>query len=295
MLDIHPSDKAIGRTLWNNGWRQGSLFYAPSSSLVWNARSDDKVDGILTVKQRRLADIVGDESELLIVATQDCDIVADTDKEPFIEALLCTVEIDEGRLKGLDKNSARWFVVNLETHIMANAMDRLLFSKFSLISLTPIPWPSTAGRFQRYVDWLARRFDRPAIPDVLVSNFQKPVIDVFESLKKKQPQIIAAFNRAVHSMRIKLPTRSKPPYDVHVVLLARDESLTAEEDDAIRTVMSAIRAKLDSAQIALVRNPWIVSPERISLADYQRTRPLPLEYFSFQGETFVGANPVPRT
>lgn len=289
MSDHDYDEKTIGSKLWEDGWRQGSMFYAPSASLAWNTFPADESISFLTIEQKILGD-----SELFIVATQDCDIVAPATKEPFIEAFLCTIELDQNQLALLDRNSARWFVVQPRSSIVANAMDRILFSKHALTKLKPIPWSSGQVRLQRYIGWLARRFDRPAIPDALVSVFQKPVEKVFESLSKKQPHTIAAFNRAVSQMRINVPSSTIPPFNLQIILLTRDDNLTAEEHDAILAVTKAIRDRIDKQQVHLLPDAWLVTEAGISLADYNNSRPLALDYLTYQGDTISGTLPPSR-
>ncbi|HEX8229806.1 MAG TPA: hypothetical protein VF826_10910 [Chloroflexia bacterium] len=289
MSDPDYDEKTIGSNLWDHGWRQGSMFYASSACLAWNTFPADNSKASLTVEQRNLGD-----SELFIVATQDCDIVAPATKEPFIEAFHCTVELDQNQLGLLDRNSARWFVVQPSSSIVANAMDRILFSKYALTKLKPIPWSSGHVRLQRYIGWLARRFDRPAIPDALVSVFQKPVEKVFENLVKRQPDTIAVFNRAVSQMRINIPSSIVPPFDIQIILLTRDDNLSAEEHDAILVVTKAIRDRIDRQQIRLLPDAWIVTEAGISLADYNSSRPLALDYLTYQGDSISGSQPPPR-
>jgi len=44
------------------------------------------------------------------------------------------------------------------------------------------------------VRWLARRYDRPALPDALVEAFQIPVNEALEALDDKEPEIGEAFS-----------------------------------------------------------------------------------------------------
>ncbi|HEY0072060.1 MAG TPA: hypothetical protein VGE04_19030 [Chloroflexia bacterium] len=289
MSDPDYDEKTIGSKLWEDGWRQGSMFYASSAYLTWNAFPADDSRASLIIGQKTLGD-----SELFIVATQDCDIVAPATKEPFIEAFHCTIELDQNQLGLLDRNSARWFVVQPSSAIVANAMDRILFSKYALTKLKPISWSSGQVRLQRYIGWLARRFDRPAIPDALVSVFQKPVEKVFESLSRKQPHTIAVFNRAVSQMRINVPSRTVPPFDIQIILLTREDNLTAEEHDAILAVIKAIRDRIDKQQVRLIPDAWIVTEAGISLADYNNSRPLALDYLTYQGDIISGSQPPNR-
>jgi hypothetical protein len=160
--------------------------------------------------------------------------------------------------------------------------------------LTPERWPSSQDRFERFVRWLARRYDRPAIPDEMVKVFQEPVQKALEALDRDSPAVGAAFSRAIHEVRVNLPDHEDPPFDVQLVFLIKREGLTAEEVDSLFTAFDAIQAALDPTLVTLDPNPRIVTTEEISMAEYFATRPLFLEYLTYKGDEVEGERPLPR-
>jgi hypothetical protein len=147
-----PKDE-LGQRLHAQGWKQGTIFSAPSLFFLSNhlpPQTEGKGFGRRAVRP----------NERLIIVSQDCDIVAPQDTEPCVEALICTVEENAGRIKNLEANSARSFVVDPGNGLIAQAKDRVLLTKALLATLDPQPWPTDEARHQRFVRWLARRLCR---------------------------------------------------------------------------------------------------------------------------------------
>src|SRR6266699_1955363 len=113
-------------------WRQGVLFSAPSLLVVWNSISSDKGEPVLVQKIRRPR-----AKEKFVIISQTCDIKAEEEIEPYIEALLCTSndvskEKNINFLYRLDRNSARRFVLDFGTGLVAEAKYRVLLAKGAL-------------------------------------------------------------------------------------------------------------------------------------------------------------------
>jgi hypothetical protein len=161
---------ALGQALLEAGWRQGAVFDAPSVYFAWNENPASGKDEATTMKARKKR-----SKEKLVLVTQDCDIKASAEEESYVEALVCVVERRQDFLHRIDRNSARWFVVDPGSGLVAQAKYRVQIAKEALTTLTPEVWPSTATRLDRFVQWLARRYDRPAIPDPIVEAFQRPL------------------------------------------------------------------------------------------------------------------------
>jgi hypothetical protein len=285
-------NRPLGDTLLAAGWRQGALNSAPSVCFLWNAPSDSHTSetGESIVQQSRKVK----SREQCVLITQDCDIQAAVDHEPYVEALLCHRETNREFLSKVDRNSARWFVIDPAIGLVAEAKYRLHLAKEALLALTPEPWPSGPERLERFIRWLARRYDRPTIPDRLVEAFQNPVEAALTRLDKAQPHVGAAFSRAVHEVRINLPSSENPPFDLQLVLLVKREGLSEEEADAMAIASEAIQASLDPKIVRLDPEARILTEEEMSLAEYFATRPLFLEYHTYKGDEIEGAEPYGR-
>jgi hypothetical protein len=195
-----------GESLLDRGWQQGALFSAPSACFTWNDLADSGADEPIIQQHRKMR-----SGEKFIVITQDCDISALEQQEPYIEALLCKIYKNREFLSKIGRNSARWFVINFDTGIVAESKYRVQFAKQVLSTLTPEPWPSSPKKLEQFIRWLARRYDRPAIPDAIVKAFQKPLEDVLIRLDKDRPDAGVAFTKAVHEVRINTLASTEPP------------------------------------------------------------------------------------
>jgi len=116
------------------------------------------------------------------------------------------------------------------------------------------------------------------------------VQNLFRQLQKSSPDLIASFSAAFHEMRIRLPSNSEPPFEIHVLLLARGEGLRAEEADACREVEQAIRNVLNG-EVATLGEFLPVLESEISLADYFAMIPVLLDSLTYRGEAVLGDEP----
>lgn len=279
----------MGERLVAAGWRQGTLFTAPNAYFAHNHFDRAAGTNSLSLRNRLVK-----SSEKLVVASQACDIRANVQDEPYVEALVCKRSEDKSFLAKVERNSARRFVVAPETGLVAWAFLRVHLAKDSFATLTPEPWPSTPQRLERFVRWLARRYDRPAIPDPLVDAVERPLVEAVAQIDAAAPAVAHAFSRAVHDVRMSLPPTETPPFEVALVFLTRSDALTEEEADAISWVFEAMKQGLDPALVSLSPDLRILSPDEMSLTEYWATRPLFLEYLTYQGEEVEGAEPPSR-
>ncbi len=270
-------------------WRQGVLFSAPEITIVWNAFSGENPPRITTQSRKPRS------GEKFVVISQTCDIKAKKDDEPYIEALLCTKERNRGYLARIDRNSARKFVISSDIDLVAEAKYRVLLEKDVLDALTPEAWPGTTERFGRFVRWLARRFDRPALPDKMVETFQIPIENILKRIDGDYPSIGIAFSHAIYEMRVNVPEHEDPPYNLNLLMMCKQDSLSIEEADAIEYVFNTILYSLDSAIIHLDPEKRFLTDEEISLAEHRATRPLFLEYHTYKGEEIEGTEPFGRS
>ena len=279
-------DESLGQKLYDMGWRQGTLFQAPGIQFALIAsNAANPVGRVLQPRNVKT-------KERLILITQDCDIIAEGEVEPYVEAMICGT-VDVKHAARVDRNSARAFVIDPQTRLTAQARYRLSIAKDVLLGLTPEPWPNDPSRFERFVRWLARRYDRPAIPDSLVVNFQQPIERVLNRLDETAPDISAAFSRAIHEIRVKVPADERPPFELQLTFLIEGAELPDAELDALVAVDEMIRGAIDGNVVTLDETQFLTS-EQITMAEYFATRPLFLEYLTYRGAEVEGAKPFPR-
>ncbi|MBI3970904.1 MAG: hypothetical protein HY332_06405 [Chloroflexi bacterium] len=277
----------IGDLLVERGWQQGSVFRVPEGMeicFVSNELGQAEGGAAIQQKSRRVK-----ARERLVVVTQTCDIKAGEQAEPTVEVLICTVE-KSSFVQKVGPNSARWFVIDAQAGLVAQAKYRVQIAKQVLAQLEPELWPGTSERWEQFVRWLARRYGRPAVDDRIVEAFQRPVTALFDQLEAEQPELVAAFNQAVREVRITQPTTDEPPFKLVVVLLTRGGDLTEEEQRAIGEVAGALDSGVDP-RIVQVEAVEVRSEDTYAVRDYFATVPLYLEYFTYRGDDVEGAEP----
>ncbi len=273
-----------GERLLAAGWRQGSIFAGEGLSYLYDAGNG--ASGHRAIRS----------SEKLVLITQECDLLSR--HEPYVEAMLCRRQRGRDYLARVAQNSARVFVIDLnpesDSAWVVEAKYRLQLEKTLLHALAPELWPGTPRRLEQFVRWLARRYDRPALPDALVESFQKPVEQALRRLYDEQPATGQAFSQAVREVRVSLPPREQPPFDLHVVFLLHGGGITSEQADAMEAAEQAIRDALDPGVARLDGEVRQLDEEQLSVAEYFATRPLFLEWLTYRGDETEGAAPPPR-
>ncbi len=288
IADTNQPSLPLGDWLFEAGWRQGTMFSATSVCFVLNKLSDLDANEPVAIQRRKTK-----SDEKFVLITQDCDIKASEDREPYVEVLLCKCQ-KQKFLARVGPNSARHFVIDFDRGLVAEAMYRVSIAKQVLKTLMPEPWPSSAKRLEMFVRWLARRYDRPALPDAMVEVFQKPIEHTFMHFAEEYPDTMLAFSKTVHEIRINLPTTEDPPFDLQLTLLISSDGLSGEQADAVDIIAKAIRASLDPKEVHLHPEVRILTEERISMAEYYVTRPLFLENHTYKGEEIEGLEPFSR-
>jgi hypothetical protein len=286
MTDSVPSSPDLGEELIRLGWRQGSVFRAPSLA-VWRTQRAGTTDPVVRLVQRRFGEPL--ETDKYVVVTQTCDIVRHPAIEPNIEVLLCRIEPDRGR-RGTFGKSRRYFEVDRGTGLVAAAFDRIILDKALLSSLTPEPWPDTEERLDRFAEWLGLRFSSPAIPDAIVNGFQVPAAKVLDEFRKRQPPVFRAFNEAVAQVRIGYGTQEERPFALSVLLLSFLDESTELQTQSIEEIMGEMFIRADSRLVQL-SDYLFRRANRLSVKEYLSTKLLYFDYLTFQGNEVIGSPP----
>jgi hypothetical protein len=280
------TNRTLGNKLFDLGWRQGTLFSAASACFTWNRFADSDTNELIRGER-------GIKSkEKFVLITQDCDFVASEDDEPYAEAILCKPDSIKF-VNGIRGNSTRWFVIDRETRLVAHAKYRVQFTKQALSKLIPEQWPNGPNRLDEFARWLARRYDRPAIPDPIYEAFQKPLDARLALLKQECPDIFAAFNRVVGDVRVNIPDSEEPPFDLQLILLIKSEGLTDEEANAIDSFGQVVQASLNPDLVHL-QPQRTLTEEEVSLKEFYASRPIYLADYTYKGEEIEGALPYER-
>ncbi len=178
--------------------------------------------------------------------------------------------------------------------LAAQAAYKVVVAKDALLDIVPQGWPSNEMRHRRFVRWLARRFDRFALPDALDDAFRKPLDRVLAAFQEEHSRKAEALSRACHEWCINQPAQDKPPFTVFLSLLLDPEGLSAEADDVIDDVLDQLRNALDASLVTLDAEVRKLTEAQMSLAEFYATVPLFLEPMTYEGDEIIGASPLPR-
>lgn len=274
----------VGKRLYQAGWRQGAILRsAPFKRAYNNDLVEDSESA--TIKQRKLKD-----QESLVIITQDCDILSKS--EPHVEAFVCSQKPPDFCARIVEGNSSRFFLVNRDDHLVAEATKRLIIKKELLEPFEPDSWPSDDNHLDRFARWLARRYIRPAYPQVFVEAVHDPIRETVEDVPEG---IIANFSTIVHEVRISKSSIQGPPFDVGVTLLTLRDEITEEQANAIDHVTGEIQARLEPDHRITGIELRTRTPDEMSVSEYFATHPIYLENYTDEGDEYTrGAEPLPQ-
>ncbi|HKN58919.1 MAG TPA: hypothetical protein VJV97_08695 [Gemmatimonadaceae bacterium] len=272
---MSPSQAAnareIGPKLFEAGCRQGALIQAPAR-MLWLTRSAEEQNWTAS------EDVV--EDARLVVVSQDCDIYASVKNEPRVEAITARWTSNSSELYTARKgNSARLFLLQEREKrgLVADARRRIHLDKTALLGATFEPALNDEASRTRFANWVAGRYNRPAIPNDLVDAIQKPIVSAVDGLVKKDDPLSRVFNRVVE-IRFAIAS-AKPPWTVHLVMMIDEgDELTAEEEAELAGWLDGILVSEDGPIAATA--PLFRTEKNISLHDYQSSTRIPLDYFT---------------
>lgn len=265
---------SVGRTLHEDGWSQGCLFQvARGSTLRLLINEMDKESGA-----SQPAEQVWSDEDLFILVTQDCDLVAADDQEPYVEALACS-RFPPNSYPGRG-NSHRVFPLDRREGLVAWAGARILLDKALLRAAKRIEWPGTPERKRDFVRWLGSRYTRPALHDDVVDAFQRPLTN---SLRATKPAGWVHLDGLLKEVRVTDPATAAPPWDVDILFMLERDRLSQDELEALAQLEARIRAVAAERDLVRIQEAYRHTAGDIVLADYLATVPLALEEFSFRG------------
>lgn len=289
MIDLD----VVGEELIRRGWQQGSVLKITPTQKSWLA-----LNTLEEISQRPASELTSSEgwelqhetldiNDLLVIASQTCDIQRQPGLEPWVETLRAYWTAERSIINEAGKNSIRRFLLHRRfgtdgkvEGLIADSTVRIQIEKASLLKMAPLAnftendW-ITPRRFRR---WLAKRYDRPALPDDLVIAVQKPVIKAIDKLRPvdDKHRILNGISEILF-----LPEKKTEPFLIDMLFI-RDESgdaPTVSDEDAAKLAgwISDVLQKGGKAQLAR----WeILSLKEISVHDYGHAYELPTDQYS---------------
>lgn len=284
--------EAVGVVLIQQGWCQGSWLEAASAPRSWLALTDhqdgqDPSGASVSQDVWILRQALLDTEDLLIVASQTCDIQRSAGQEPYIEVIRGFWTSDRAIMHQAGKNSSRLFLIQRrpgsderEKALIADATTHIQIEKAALLAFTPRSCFKENDRItpRKFSEWLARRYDRPALPDAIVNAIQKPVVKGIDKLSASHRlhRILDGIDEILF-----IPVNENVPFLVDMVFI-RDERSDApqvSDEDAAR-LGNWIAEVLQKGKEAELTHWEILSRKEISVYDYSNAYELPLDYYT---------------
>lgn len=277
----------VGAALIARGWRQGSLL--PAVGHAWFERDGGGEWTVQAVPPR--------PDDGLIVVSQECDIAAAG--EPFVEVMPYAWQPKGAPVYTAARlgNSGRSFLIrrvqDASGHDGGDIVDatrRVQIAKASLLFVTPTPLSvlDDRDRLRRFRAWLGGRYSRPALDQRIVDAVQKPILKGIAKLQRGGE--FAEALDLIREIRF-VPLPDEPPFALELVVLVENES--QRTDERIAGFLGLVERWLlaSSVDCHLARRQ-IVSATSLSIAAYENTLRLPLDYLTLGGETVQGALPI---
>ncbi|HET7637160.1 MAG TPA: hypothetical protein VFK47_00325, partial [Ktedonobacteraceae bacterium] len=132
-------------------------------------------------------------------------------------------------------------------------------------------------------EWLAKRYNRPAIPDAIVNAVQKPVVKAIDKLPTAH-----GFHRILDGIDelLFIPRNDNVPFQVDMVFIRDERSdVPHVSDEDAAKLGDWIANVLQKSGEAELTNWEILSRKEISVYDYSNAYELPLDYYTSWDES----------
>jgi hypothetical protein len=261
-----------------NGWEQGSVLSEELARDVWSST---------------LAE--GTEPSVLVVLTQDCDLVhASYEVEPHVELIVGRlVDVADNNLRhGRNPRRLQVDVDGAEKRTLALSIhDRLLVPRARLESHTPHgSIRLRPDQRQLICEWVAKRYVRAAFPDEFNERTRASYKKIEKELKRDGEHITGLFLMIDPDREL----GADEDYRAILRVTARRETLVdvATEQRLVR-VANAIATALGSCKGIVVEDHQLVSEAEFTLEDLRYFKRWDWDYRSHSGEPGGEVAPVP--
>jgi hypothetical protein len=222
-----------------------------------------------------------------VLVSQDCDINARSEIEPRVEVVTARWTTDPTEILQARKgNSSRLFLLSEEKEraLLADARRRAHVKKESLLAAGFADIFSTEPERLRFAQWVAGRYNRPAIPDHIVKAVHKPIVKSLDSVMKKRekekPEAakLKQLLNDVEEIRFHASGAASNLTIDFLLIVSSTIELTAEEEAILSGWIEDVVVTRGSP-VAAIRVAFF-NVTNLSVADYVATTRLMLDQYS---------------
>jgi hypothetical protein len=225
--------------------------------------------------------------DVLIVTSQTCDIQRSSKDEPYVEVIRGYWTSDRSIMHQAGKNSSRLFLMqrslsrdSKEEALIADATVRIQIEKGSLLALTPRASFKENDQItpRKFGEWLARRYNRPALPDAIVNAVQKPIVKAIDKLPTAHGlhSILDGIDEILFILH-----NNSIPFQIDMIFIRDERNIARYVDDEDAALLGGWIANILQKGTEAELLHWeILSRKEISVYDYSNAYELPLDYFS---------------
>lgn len=264
-----------------NGWEQGSLLTIPHNNLI------DKNKIPLR------------ENTRYILISQNCDIIRDAGKEPYLEFIPITIL---GKTNGSFEGGKNPRILHLDAgniSLECIAYERVYISKNDLEKIKPDQDAAIAdGNLDILISWLCNRYARKAFPDEFNIRLGK------NKTREKLIRLLDNYGKFICGIYIKLTPFNEiesPTDDYKLTLLFlvdpdhyKDADSMVKVDECFEATINWIN-KVKGIEV-IVSESKVKSLDDISLYDFMQYYKWDFDFISHsgedQGETLPGTNQI---
>jgi hypothetical protein len=203
----------VAQQIREEGWTQGDLIQPEYAERLCDASVDH-------------LDVDCSDSSDLTVITQDCDLIRDLDREPYVELLVLHKLVEEpappfrgnsSRLLRLRGGRQCWFEASIH--------ERFRVRKQALVEVSPSSDFRLTPEERRHLKrWLGRRYTREPFPDRFETNLAATSDPVKRLFKRQEAKLISALYIRIHD-----PNETQADYQISVILAVPSTHLEDSE------------------------------------------------------------------
>jgi hypothetical protein len=230
---------------------------------------------------------------LLIVLTQDCDILHDDyEAEPNIELHIARpVAEKDGNLFHAKNPRRLQFMLDQQLYEI-KIHERCIVPRVYLVNCTPIELRLEGNLIRTIADWTAKRYIRSALPDKFNErlDFAEKQMKKIESLLKRKGDLVTGI-----FLRVDPNDEINPEEKYRVILrFTAKTSVMEQQDLAIQAIelTELIRQQFATIDGVEIEDYDLVSEAEFSLDDLRETSRWDYDYLSYRASTPDNAAPA---